>query len=187
MLGGIVAGQLPAPADPARRLSAQLFGLGLLSIPLALATSPVLMGIALLLAGAMLAPSLALAFGLLAEVSPAGSVTESQTWATTAIGGGLALGAALGGWLIDEAGTTAALTLPAIVAVVAGVVVGGVASVGGALVGAAIVIAGRDWLFGVLPGHAPLVLGVAFVVTVPVNRWLIARGRGHAVVHQYHH
>lgn len=28
---------------------------------------------------------------------------------------------------------------------------------------------------------------VAFVVTVPVNRWLIARGRGHAVVHAYHH
>jgi hypothetical protein len=28
---------------------------------------------------------------------------------------------------------------------------------------------------------------VAFVVTVPVNRSLIARGRGHAVVHQYHH
>ncbi len=28
---------------------------------------------------------------------------------------------------------------------------------------------------------------VAFVVTVPVNRWLIARGKGHAVVHQYHH
>jgi hypothetical protein len=26
-------------------------------------------------------------------------------------------------------------------------------------------------------------LGVAFVVTVPVNRWLIARGKGHAVVH----
>src|SRR6476661_5222374 len=25
-------------------------------------------------------------------------------------------------------------------------------------------------------------LAVAFVVTVPVNRWLIARGRGHAVV-----
>ena len=27
-----------------------------------------------------------------------------------------------------------------------------------------------------------LALAVAFVVTVPVNRWLIARGRGHAVV-----
>jgi hypothetical protein len=30
-------------------------------------------------------------------------------------------------------------------------------------------------------------LVVAFVVTVPVNRALIARGKGHAVVHQYHH
>ena len=29
-------------------------------------------------------------------------------------------------------------------------------------------------------------LAVAFVVTVPVNRWLIARGRGHAVVHAHH-
>jgi len=41
----------------------------------------------------------------------------------------------------------------------------------------------RDPLFwGSLAGS----LVVAFVVTVPVNRLLIARGRGHAVVHQYH-
>ena len=32
-----------------------------------------------------------------------------------------------------------------------------------------------------------LSLAVAFVIAVPVNRWLIARGRGHAVAHQYHH
>jgi hypothetical protein len=30
-------------------------------------------------------------------------------------------------------------------------------------------------------------LVVAFVVTVPVNRALIARGKGHAVAHVYHH
>jgi hypothetical protein len=30
-------------------------------------------------------------------------------------------------------------------------------------------------------------LVVAFVLTTPVNRWMISRGRGHAVVHQYHH
>jgi hypothetical protein len=29
-------------------------------------------------------------------------------------------------------------------------------------------------------------LVVAFVAAWPVNRWLIARGRGHAVVHPYH-
>lgn len=31
-----------------------------------------------------------------------------------------------------------------------------------------------------------LSLVIAFVVTVPVNHWLISRGRGHAVVHQLH-
>ena len=35
-------------------------------------------------------------------------------------------------------------------------------------------------------GSLAFALAVAFVVTVPVNRWLIGRGRGHAVVHQYH-
>jgi hypothetical protein len=30
-------------------------------------------------------------------------------------------------------------------------------------------------------------LAIAFVVTVPVNRALIARSKGHAVVHQFHH
>jgi hypothetical protein len=41
-----------------------------------------------------------------------------------------------------------------------------------------------SWLF-----WASLVasLAIAFVVTVPVNRWLISRGRGHAVVHGLHH
>ncbi|HXH97942.1 MAG TPA: DUF4396 domain-containing protein [Gaiellaceae bacterium] len=31
-----------------------------------------------------------------------------------------------------------------------------------------------------------LSLVIAFVLTVPVNRWLIARGRGHAVMHRLH-
>ena len=40
-----------------------------------------------------------------------------------------------------------------------------------------------SWLFWVSLAFA---LAVAFVVTVPVNRWLISRGKGHAVVHQHH-
>ncbi|WP_406329247.1 DUF4396 domain-containing protein [Streptomyces sp. NBC_00203] len=30
-------------------------------------------------------------------------------------------------------------------------------------------------------------LVIAFVVTTPVNKWMIGRGKGHAVVHQHHH
>ncbi|WP_030543469.1 DUF4396 domain-containing protein [Streptomyces albus] len=41
-----------------------------------------------------------------------------------------------------------------------------------------------NWLFW---GALAFALAVAFVLTVPVNRWLIARGRGHAVVHAHHH
>lgn len=40
-----------------------------------------------------------------------------------------------------------------------------------------------NWLFW---GSLAFSVAVAFVVTVPVNRWMIGRGKGHAVVHQYH-
>jgi hypothetical protein len=41
-----------------------------------------------------------------------------------------------------------------------------------------------SWLFWTSLAFS---LAVAFVVTVPVNRWMIGRGKGHAVVHAYHH
>jgi Domain of unknown function (DUF4396) len=40
-----------------------------------------------------------------------------------------------------------------------------------------------SWLFWL---SLAVALAVAWVVTFPVNRWLIARGRGHAVVHGAH-
>jgi Domain of unknown function (DUF4396) len=40
-----------------------------------------------------------------------------------------------------------------------------------------------DWLFW---GSLAVALAMAFVAAFPVNRWLIARGRGHAVVHRHH-
>ncbi|MCX5313605.1 DUF4396 domain-containing protein [Streptomyces sp. NBC_00154] len=36
-------------------------------------------------------------------------------------------------------------------------------------------------------GALALSLAVAFAVTTPVNKWMIGRGKGHAVVHRYHH
>jgi hypothetical protein len=35
-------------------------------------------------------------------------------------------------------------------------------------------------------GALAVALGIAFLVAWPVNRWLIGRGRGHAVVHAHH-
>jgi len=39
---------------------------------------------------------------------------------------------------------------------------------------------------GLFWGSLALALAVAFLLTVPVNHWLISRGRGHAAVHQMH-
>jgi hypothetical protein len=41
-----------------------------------------------------------------------------------------------------------------------------------------------DWFFWAALAFA---LAVAFVVALPVNKWLIGRGSGHAVVRAYHH
>jgi hypothetical protein len=41
-----------------------------------------------------------------------------------------------------------------------------------------------EWLFWTA---LAISLALAFVVTTPVNKWMIGRGKGHAVVHQYHH
>ncbi|GAB3143039.1 DUF4396 domain-containing protein [Microbispora hainanensis] len=40
---------------------------------------------------------------------------------------------------------------------------------------------------GLFWGSLALSLLVAFVVTTPINKWIIGRGKGHAVVHAYHH
>jgi hypothetical protein len=41
----------------------------------------------------------------------------------------------------------------------------------------------NDWLFW---GSLAFSLVLAFLVTTPVNRWMINRGLGHAVVHGHH-
>jgi branched-chain amino acid transport system permease protein len=52
------------------------------------------------------------------------------------------------------------------------VVIGGAESLGGAIAGTAVIIAARDWLSGLLPGQAPILLGTLFVLTA----YLLPRG-----------
>ncbi|GHE26220.1 hypothetical protein GCM10017673_29880 [Streptosporangium violaceochromogenes] len=40
---------------------------------------------------------------------------------------------------------------------------------------------------GLFWGALAAALLVAFLVTTPINKWIIGKGRGHAVVHAYHH
>src|SRR5262249_446514 len=127
--GGLMLGHAPAAKDPGRRLVAALFALAVLDAPLAAAGSITGMGALILLAGVMIAPSLATAFALLSDVAPAGTATEAPPWLSTAFGGGIAAGPALGGGLVDGSGTSVALIVAAVaVALSAAAVAAGLAT-----------------------------------------------------------
>ena len=83
--------------------------------------------------------------------------------------GGLALGAALG---IAFAADTISITIMEIVDNAVVVFIPGAMDAG---LG--------DFLFW---GSLAFALAVAWVAAFPANRWLIARGRGHAVAHSHH-
>ena len=83
--------------------------------------------------------------------------------------GGLALGTALG---LAFAADTLSITVMEIVDNAVILVVPGAMDAG---LG--------DALFW---GSLAFALAVAWVAAFPVNRWLIARGRGHSVVHEHH-
>ncbi len=126
LLGGLAFTRRRAPADPPRALALLLLALAGLSAPLALAQDITALGALMVLAGLAIAPALATAFALLGQVAPVGTVTEAYTWTATGFGGGIAIGSAVGGWLIEHSGTEASfLVAAAAIAVAAAIAFAG--------------------------------------------------------------
>ena len=107
--GGFIFGVRPrrAPlADVHRRLT---LAFPLAIAPLLLAGSPVLMFLLLIPAGLFIAPIIATRNELAQSAAPPGTKTEALTWPLTALVGGISLGAAAGGQLIDASSWRAAV------------------------------------------------------------------------------
>ena len=90
-------------------------------LPLIAASSPVSMGLLVLLAGAPIAPLIATRNELISIAAPRGTGTEAFTWLMTALIAGLSLGTAIAGAVIESTGWAEA--------VVVGVVVAGAGSI----------------------------------------------------------
>jgi MFS family permease len=103
LVGGLVAARAGRPPD-ARSVAALLVALGLGHAALAVASSPVVLGAVLLVAGAAVAPLFAAANTLAARVAYPGTSTEAFAWLNTAVAAGVAIGALVGGALADGAG-----------------------------------------------------------------------------------
>lgn len=124
LAGGIVLARTAPPSDPVRRLALMLAALAAGHLTLVLASGPIVLAGLLLIAGLAIAPSIATAYGLVEGIAPRGTVTEAYTWLATGISSGLALGAALAGYLsenvADDAGFVAAAAACAGAAAVGG-------------------------------------------------------------------
>jgi MFS family permease len=121
-VGGFTFGVRPrrAPlADVHRRLT---LAFPLLVAPLLLASSPVLMALLLIPAGLFIAPIIATRNELAQGSAPEGTKTEALTWPLTALVGGISVGAAAGGALIDASTWRAAVAAGVAGGAVAGIV-----------------------------------------------------------------
>jgi MFS family permease len=112
LLAGIAVGALPQPADPLRRLRSSILVLGLLFAPMTLLSDIPLLALAMFLGGFMISPTLIAMVNLVELSVPSSRLTEALTWTTTGMSVGIAPGAAVVGWVIDEHGASAGFLVP---------------------------------------------------------------------------
>ncbi|MFD4354958.1 MFS transporter [Nocardia sp. NPDC058518] len=103
LVGGLVYGALRRPI-PADRL---LIALGVVTVPLAIATGPLTLGITGFIAGLLCAPALTAAIDQLSRIVPEGGRGEAIGWHGAAMTLGGAFGSVLGGAMIEIGGARA--------------------------------------------------------------------------------
>jgi len=109
LFGGIAATRVGGGARRAGGLIMLLTGLAIAHGALIVASGSVLaIGAVILLAGATIAPTAASIYAMVDRFAPIGTATEAFSWALTAAYTGEALGASVGGGLVQRAGATAA-------------------------------------------------------------------------------
>ncbi|SEP21516.1 MFS transporter [Trujillonella endophytica] len=112
VIGGLWFGARVLSASLPRQYRWLLLGTTIGLAPLAAVSSPWVLGVLLFLGGSVIAPTLTVQNSLVGAIAPAQATTEAFTWLSTVTVGASAVGAALGGALIEgSAGVPGALLL----------------------------------------------------------------------------
>ena len=118
--GGLWFGARVVSVSLPRQYRWGLLGVTIGLAPLAAVSSPLVLGALLFLGGTAIAPTLTVQSSLVGEIAPAHATTEAFTWLSTIAFGASAIGAAVGGALIESPlGVSASLTLAAVGAALA--------------------------------------------------------------------
>ena len=118
--GGLWFGARMVSASLPRQYRWGLLGVTIGLVPLAAVQSPWVLGVLLFLGGTAIAPTLTVQSSLVGAIAPASATTEAFTWLSTVAFGASAVGAAVGGALIESsAGVAGALVMAAVAAALA--------------------------------------------------------------------
>lgn len=102
---GLILGALNPRMTLHRQLLIAVGVIALTSLPLLVAGSSVtLLAVAVFVSGIAISPTFITAFGLIERRVPESMLTEGVTWVMTGIGIGMALGAFVSGWVVDNYG-----------------------------------------------------------------------------------
>lgn len=104
MVAGLVAGALTWRRPPVTRFRIGAAALALTLLPLPLVGMPVLLAGLLLLNGLAIAPTLIAEVSVIQTSVPTPRLTEALGWSSTGLAGGVALGAAVSGAVVDHLG-----------------------------------------------------------------------------------
>ena len=108
LLSGVVTGAIAWRHGPAFRLKIGATAMACAMAPLFLVGSLPLMGLVLLVGGAAIAPTLIASMSLVESATPRARLTEGMAMVQTGLVAGVAPGAAASGFVVDQAGASAA-------------------------------------------------------------------------------
>lgn len=110
LVAGVVAGSLTWRRPPAARFRIGAVVLAASLLPMPFVRSPVLLGVLLALNGLAIAPTLIAEVSVVQTSVSALRLTEALGWSSTGLAGGVSIGAALSGLVIDRAGPVGGFT-----------------------------------------------------------------------------
>jgi MFS family permease len=101
---GLILGALNPKMALQKQLMIAVVVLAFTALPLPFAGTVPLLAFAVFMSGIAISPTFITAFGLVERRVPGAMLTEGVTWVTTGIGIGMALGAFVAGWAVDNFG-----------------------------------------------------------------------------------
>lgn len=104
LTGAIMYGARQWPGSTPLKIFITFWWIGLGTIPILLAPSITVMGMAMFITGLAIAPGMIVANLFVENISPASRLTEAFTWLGSAMATGAAIGSIIAGYLVDEYG-----------------------------------------------------------------------------------